>query len=740
MNAKLKNVLVASLLVFFCANNLQAANGDSVVIRSFDNFHMNRYGNFDQWVFINPQMPKSQRIFLKYTLGCLSNGQCEWDYTIKLFARQRTGINDSTLQQAPNFRVKGQALDSLWYSKDTTYSTTFNTQTKSTDSLAHKPELLVLFNNPAQPLSPNDSIWFWPSNYYLFHFDASGNKTDSFWVAETHKINRVNTPYYSVFEVINDVEVGRFISPYAKTFPKSFKYDYVFDVSDYAALLKDSVELRIQYQGYSYGFTATMDLIFVEGTPVREAIKVENIYSGGFPYGRVNNSIENYLPEKDFVLPSGVGTVKAKVFISGHGMEENENCAEFCAKNYFLKHNKNIIATQKVWKDDCGKNAIANQPGTWIYDRSNWCPGEVVPVYEYDLDINSGSAHTIDLDMEPFTANGDASYNLAVQLIYYKPYNYELDLGIEEIIAPSKNFWHNRINPICDNASIRIKNHGKTKVESAEIKYTAANGLEKSYVWKGELASNKTTEVVLPYIDWSEANTNKFFTVNLAKVNGISDANPSNDRAISEFEMPLVLPEGFVIETRTNNRPQQNSYTIKNNLGQTLFTKTFSEANVWHRDTFRFNNGCYTFRFEDAGKNGLGFWAQAAEGNGNLRIVSLPSPNVKLLRNFNVDFGTFVQLHFVAQYPLKLNETLPTAEIKVFPVPANNTITLSSEELLSELVVYSPNGTKVMYQSLNDFEAQIDLTGLKNGLYVFYISDVNGTVSRKKIPVINGIE
>jgi hypothetical protein len=729
----MKKLLFIFLLA---ASQLQAAVGDTTKINVFNNFHMNRYGNFDQWVYVDPATPKSQRIWLKYTLGCLSNGQCEWDYTIRLFARQRTGKLDSTLLQAPNFRVNGQVKDSVLYSTDTTYNNVFNATTKQANLVATTQLLVVLYNDPQFPTKPTDSLRVWPAAFYQYTFDTAGVKTDSVWVPETNKIVLQNTPYYNVFEVINDIEIGRFISPYAASFPKTFKYDYVYDITDYASLLNDSVQLRIQYQGYSYGFTATMDVFMVEGEPAREAIQVENVYNGGFPYGRANNSIENYLTPKTFTVPADAKYVKAKVYITGHGAESNQGCSEFCSKNYFLKLNGSLFATQAVWKDDCGKNAIINQPGTWIYDRSNWCPGEKVPVYEYALNVAPGSTNTFDMDMEAFIANGDASYNIGVQLIYYNEYNYELDGGIEDIKAPTSNFWHNRTNPICDNAKVVLKNFGKTPITQALIHYKIGDGTEQEFNWKGNLEADKEVEITLPWLFWPANNTNNTFTVTLVNVNGANDGNATNNMLKTAFVKPQTLPLKFIIETRTNNRPEQNSYTIRNNEGILVFSRSFTQPNTLHRDTFSYSAGCFTFRFEDSGKNGLNFWAQQSEGSGTVRFVTAQMP-IQILRTFNSDFGTFLEFNFTSQFPVGKSE-LPTNtnDITLFPSPANEYVTLSSKHTyINQVNIMTIDGKLVKTIAINNQETQISLADLPQGMYVFEIRDANGNFTYRKLPV-----
>ena len=88
------------ITILFFVNNLKATNGDTTKVKSFDNFSMNRYGNFDTWVKFPDGTKKYQKIIMKYTLGCTSNGQCEWDYTNTLLVRENTGKKDSTLKNA----------------------------------------------------------------------------------------------------------------------------------------------------------------------------------------------------------------------------------------------------------------------------------------------------------------------------------------------------------------------------------------------------------------------------------------------------------------------------------------------------------------------------------------------------------------------------------------------------------------------------------------------------------------
>src|SRR5690606_5865111 len=118
-----------------------------------------------------------------------------------------------------------------------------------------------------------------------------------------------------------------------------WKYTYTFDVTDFAYLLRDSVEIRAHYSGYQDGFTVTLDFEFTEGTPAMECYKIEPVYQGSFPYGNPNNSIENYIKAHQFTPDAAAKEIKFRVIQTGHGFGGNENCAEFCAKSHYVKIN-----------------------------------------------------------------------------------------------------------------------------------------------------------------------------------------------------------------------------------------------------------------------------------------------------------------------------------------------------------------------------------------------------------------
>jgi hypothetical protein len=717
---------------------LNAANGDTTKVKSFDNFHMNRYGNFDTWVKFPNDGKKYQKILMKYTLGCTNNGQCEWDYTNTLYARENTGKKDSTLKTANSYSIVGvgadKTPDSLFYFTDTTYKYTFNKITKNLDSTANKQLVILLNNNPLFPAMVTDTMLVWPT-YYNYSFDSTGVATDSVLIKNSNNfLVKTVRSYYQVFDVIIDYELGRMITPYAKFFPKDFKYTYVFDVTDFASKLTDSVQIRMMYSGYSFGFTCTVDFEFIEGKPIRDVLKIVPVYKGYFPYGNETNSIENYLKPFSFTKNANDQMVKFRLTVTGHGAENNEGCSEFCAKNFTLMLNNEQIATQLVWKDNCGDNAIINQGGTWIYDRANWCPGEQVAPYEYELNWKDGE-NTIDVNFESFTANGSAGYEVVGNLIYYGNYNYTNEVEVASILYPSADFRYQRLNPICDNAKVVIKNNGKNTLKTCEIKYQAGNKKINSFEWKGNLEVGKSQEITLGYIEWDASD--RTFKVWADKPNANDDENTTNNmQQTTNFALPKVFPSTIIIETTTNKFPEENSWVLKDSYGKIISQKSFTKASFRHLDTVSIGYGCYTFEFTDKGKDGLDFWASRSNtGSGAVRITA-PGP-YRVIQQINPDFGNFYTLNFTGLAALNTTELTATSQVNVFPNPAKTAISIQlndANNFTKTYQIFDLQGKLVYTNQTTDCLIDLNVSNYNSGVYVLMVN-VNNQVLKHKFIV-----
>src|SRR6185295_19219890 len=192
--------------------------------------------------------------------------------------------------------------------------------------------------------------------------------------------------------------------------------------------------------------------------------------------------------------------------------EDGNNCDEFCQKTQSIKVNGVQRFNQVVWKDDCALNPLYPQGGTWVYQRANWCPGDDVPTYDYELSpyISSGDDSVqIDVNFQPYTmvisSSGNSQPHCVVetQLVKYRAPNFTLDAAVDDIKTPSDRQIYQRHNPICNNPLITIENTGTTTLTSLTITYGQVGGTQSVYNWVGSLPFLKKTHVQLGNMVWN---------------------------------------------------------------------------------------------------------------------------------------------------------------------------------------------------------------------------------------------
>ncbi|MEA4967064.1 MAG: peptide-N-glycosidase F-related protein, partial [Bacteroidaceae bacterium] len=285
-------------------------------------------------------------------------------------------------------------------------------------------------------------------------------------------------------------QLGRMITPYSGAYnqgdnAKSWSPNWEWDISNYLPLMKDSVDIVVVYEGYQDGFLATTDFVFYSKEyffkgQKNNTIKTQNIHYGYFPYGNIEKPIDDYVTPKEIVLPKGTKKVYARVMISGHGADSTNAAAEFLKKDFYYKVNGQKIATQAIWKDNCGCNPIQPQGGTWIYNRAGWCPGTVVNEYLYDLTpYIKGKKAKVDIDFEYYKTPQieQPGYHVSHDIFFLKSINYKM--AVEEVdepiyFLPQKFILTYKTNNdgsrnkacIIDNYSIGNKVYERTQLEN----------------------------------------------------------------------------------------------------------------------------------------------------------------------------------------------------------------------------------------------------------------------------------
>lgn len=740
---RLKTLLLSTAFAFvgFIAN---AGVGDTTVVQSHNATHMSNYGDYDfTTVFPNGNTSYS-KVIMVYRLGCPPTGCSDWDYTTEVMARVPSGTFDSTATLYPSFTANGVAVDSFPYSNNPTWAYFMNVVTGGTDSVQNVLTKIMIYGDSLNPTVATDSQFVYPAGYYNYIYNV-GLIVDSVFVGYSNIFNQNYYADYNVFEVINNIELGRVMTPYANGYPLTWGRDYAFDVTDYTPLLKDTLVMRVHYDGYSDGFSATIKFYFIEGTPPRTPIRVRTIYPlKYYEYGIVSNPIENYLTAKTFSIDPNETQALIRVIPSGHSFGGALNCAEFCQKSYRWTVDGTLRVTQPVWRNDCGLNPLWHQPGTWLYDRSNWCPGDraITRLHDISQFITPGNNVTLDMNFDAYTYNGGAGFNpgyiLSAHLITYGPFNFQVNASLDQIMAPNKDFEYSRMNPICDKPVVVIKNLGATPLTTCQIEYGIAGGTHNTFTWTGNLNFNESATVNLPSITWgSSTATPNVFEAWVKNPNGGTDQYAYNDTLRSQLTFTPVHPSQFALLWKTNNAANETTYQLVNNSGTVLYTNGSLTANTIYRDTFNLAPGCYTLRIVDSGKDGLSFFANS-DGTGFARLVNTVGL-ATVIKTFESDFGTSIIYNFTVGFTTGISETLNDVIFNLSPNPTSGKVSVNlllpkAEDLT--VFVMNQLGQTVYTEQHSNFVQDlfdIDLSNQPKGMYFVTMVTPSGRITKKVV-------
>jgi hypothetical protein len=455
-------------------------------------------------------------------------------------------------------------------------------------------------------------------------------------------------------DTVEGFELGSFITPYGKRLVMGGEngWTWVYDVTDYAPLLKGSVDLK---SGNNQELL-DMKFIFIEGTPPRDVISVENLYSWGlYKYGQLAD--DSVLQAVEVVLNPDGAAWMLKARISGHGHNGPRNCCEWDSKTHTYYIGEWDHFRWNVWTD-CGFNPIYPQGGTWPFDRAGWCPGTKVDEYDFELTpfVHPGDTISIDYGIEMYKDNGErgGEFRMSHQLFTYGPPNFQVDASIEDIIAPSNKDSYSRINPICSNPLIVIRNLGAVPLKTALLKYGPAEGPKLEFVWNGNLAFLEKEEVYLPAPDWGTYNSG-VFEIELIAPNKVKDENPGNNILSSTIVTPEVMPAEFVIYIEPTNlgRDRDNAWTLSDECGAVLFSRQDMTVDTMYNEQIKLSPGCYEFLLTDKVEDGMNrHWWYYYENpalmgkNGKIEFRDLDG---NLIHKFPYDFGQAILYRFTVK-------------------------------------------------------------------------------------------
>lgn len=531
------------------------------------------------------------------------------------------------------------------------------------DSTMNAPLQIVLYQNegvagqiaddsPLLPNIPTDTLVVWTANVYAYTYN-NGVKVDSVWVNSDAVIYKQVREWYSPTSVY---EIGRFITPYGIGLNLGDEgFRWMYDVTDYAILLRDSVDFAAGNQ------QELIDVKFalIHGTPPATVQRIRQIWDKGYAshsYAGLDNDTE--LSAKTFDILPTANKVKIKTRLSGHGHNSNTgnypHCCEWKDNTHYLKVNGSTANTWHIWQNfDCADNPVFPQGGTWLGSREGWCPGDVVK--ENDFFVTNGVQNgtiTLDYDITPVPSSnlgmGGGNYLMAMQLFEYSAPVYALDAEIYDIIRPNDWAYYSRKNPICFDPIITVRNSGNTNITSISFSYQVQGGTAETYTWTGNLSFGQKAEVVLPISGagfWVGDTLQHRFIATITGVNGTADMYDGNNTAASGFKMPDIYNQNFRVTLKTNNYPADNYYTIRDINGDIIHSRDGFSANTTYNDTLLLAPGCYTLEFYDDQLDGLSYWAYTAQGTGYLRLRRIPTTTI--LKTFEPEFGRYIHYSFV---------------------------------------------------------------------------------------------
>ncbi|NTV84156.1 MAG: hypothetical protein HGA23_07645, partial [Bacteroidales bacterium] len=451
------------------------------------------------------------------------------------------------------------------------------------DSIPNPIVDIVIYGDSLQPQIPTDTLNAYPG--YHYYCNSQGIVIDSAAADSAIELRRKTRTWYGdPFELVEQFEIGRFITPYGKRLDLGLNgFTWVYDVTDYEPLLHGLVDL----QAANGQELLDLRFLFIEGVPPRDVMSVRNIWKEG-SYLYKDLADDQALPTVNCQLSTVAASFMLRARISGHGHYGPFNCCEWDPKTHTYLINGEKEFDWKVWRD-CGMNPVHPQGGTWQFDRAGWCPGTFVDTYDFEITpyVQPGSSVSIDYQIQPYDPdNGEegGNYEMAMHLFEYSAPNYKLDLEMNDILAPSTRQEYRRMNPVSLNPVIRVRNKGVDTVSHFTVVYGIDGNKESKYAWTGKLGFMQSVDIILPKPDWKGITENSKFTASIETVNGKKDELESNNRLVSDNEKPVIMPEAFYIHVKTQGfgRAADNAYKIINEKGNVVFERmVFEDDSVY---------------------------------------------------------------------------------------------------------------------------------------------------------------
>lgn len=193
-----------------------------------------------------------------------------------------------------------------------------------------------------------------------------------------------------------NTEIARWITTYHR------EGRWVHDISAMLPYLANGGERRFRlYTDNPYN--VYLDFRFLTKGKSTRPTELNYLFSGGAFDLDYNDAYDPI----DVFIPATAVKVELATMITGHGMSNPGNCAEFCntTHHFYVNGTENMLDFPWVGNnygcmEQVAEGTVPNQYGTWWYGRAGWCPGKEVQMTMTDItsQVTLGDDNTFDYE------------------------------------------------------------------------------------------------------------------------------------------------------------------------------------------------------------------------------------------------------------------------------------------------------------------------------------------------------
>lgn len=248
---------------------------------------------------------------------------------------------------------------------------------------------------------------------------------------------------YTSANIVQRIEVGRFITPFMNKNINPDEVGYTFQVDNIAKLLNDETlatnfDFFLEFNVFGVPYAANTEVAGCSGrndvfrgtvifksknetyTPPNQYLKsIVADFTFNDYQSNASDAIGQSVKTFNFNTDVDITNAQLHVIISNHGA--NSGGEEYERRNHFLYMDNSLIANYIPGGESCEPFRVYNTQGNGIYGStprtdsawasfSNWCPGDVIPIRTYDLGNVSSGSHTFKLDVPDAIFVDDQGY------------------------------------------------------------------------------------------------------------------------------------------------------------------------------------------------------------------------------------------------------------------------------------------------------------------------------------------